>query len=655
MIPLFCDVAVDNSPGGNVEICLTRKGEEGVGDGGGEGVLGVLAGGLLAGEGVLAGGLLAGEGVLAGGLLAGEGVLAGGLFAGEGVLAGGGGGGGGGGGKKRRVVSQDTVTSAQLAEYFSVSTRQINRQIDLGMPTISLAAAERWRKERPSPHVPGVAKRQRLAGEVSAVAMAVALGISASRVHQLWKERMPRTVLLAKEWRAERLEQSSANPKTSVDFDEEVSVSSSSNPARSIDFDSDSSESSFGEGLDSCDSSSDTDIDVDVDILHRRSRNLSGEHSICPQLMDLCLAGIDCWGKFFTSFRPFEHKRLEFEPLKPIGEGLSHDEYLRLVLSIYKRYHKTAHPRDNSNSAMLERLRQVVGREKRHRQCPDAVADDTDKTDPLYQNRLLVARLATAAVRNGCATDEQQRMVVLKRNTEREYRDLDAFCRVNEARDTDYFEFFVPDLYKTGRTYSKHRADVKAERTVHKVEARRLAAVALGLGDKILLRHEVQAIVDGLKPRVMQLMKSNMAYIGITRFEEGGNGFNREVVRSFAVDGGCTPSLVVRDGSVVIKCHHLGCLEKLQDLGFRVEVLYRNMLVCNVRSVETGLHYAFWHNASRLWRVPGAGSYYNRPKQIQEQLEHAVIATVFIVYAPLTLLHRFKFASGLPLCNVRVP
>jgi hypothetical protein len=33
-------------------------------------------------------------------------------------------------------------------------------------------------------------------------------------------------------------------------------------------------------------------------------------------------------------------------------------------------------------------------------------------------------------------------------------------------------------------------------------------------------------------------------------------------------------------------CHRLGGLEKLQALGFRVEVLYRNMLVCNVRSVE---------------------------------------------------------------------
>ncbi len=64
----------------------------------------------------------------------------------------------------------------------------------------------------------------------------------------------------------------------------------------------------------------------------------------------------------------------------------------------------------NTNLTKLERLRQVVGREKHKRQCPDKVADHTDKTAPQYQNRLLVARLATAAVRNGCATAEQQWM-----------------------------------------------------------------------------------------------------------------------------------------------------------------------------------------------------------------------------------------------------
>jgi hypothetical protein len=216
--------------------------------------------------------------------------------------------------------------------------------------------------------------------------------------------------------------------------------------------------------------------------------------------------------------------------------------------------------------------------------------------------------------------------------------------------DKVYFEFFIPDLYKTGLKYSKHRADVKAERTFAKVEARRLAAVALGLGNTILLRHEVQAVVAGLITHLVPLMASNMVYIGITRFEEGGEGFNREVVRSFAVDGGCTPSLLVRDGSVVLQCKRLGGLEQLKALGFHVQVLYRNMLVCNVRSVETALHSALWDNVNRLWRVPGAGSYYNRPEQIQEQLKHAVIATVFVVYAPVALKHRFQFARGLPLC-----
>ena len=224
-----------------------------------------------------------------------------------------------------------------------------------------------------------------------------------------------------------------------------------------------------------------------------------------------------------------------------------------------------------------------MGREKHKRQCPDKVADHTDKTAPQYQNRLLVARLATATVRNGCANAEQQRMVAVKRNQERAYRDMDAFCRVNEAMDKVYFEFFIPDLYKTGLKYSKHRADVKAERTFAKVEARRLAAVTLGLGNTILLRHEVQAVVAGLITNLVTLMASNMVYIGITRFEEGGEGFNREVVRSFAVDGGCTPSLLVRDGSVVLQCKRLGGLEQLKALGFRAEVLYRSMLVCNVR------------------------------------------------------------------------
>ena len=161
----------------------------------------------------------------------------------------------------------------------------------------------------------------------------------------------------------------------------------------------------------------------------------------------------------------------------------------------------------------------------------------------------------------------------------------------------------------------------------------------------------MQPVVDELLPHMKDIMHLNFGYVGISRYDEGGEGFEREVVRSFAVDGGCAPSLVVRDGSIVLECKRKGGFKKLKDLGFHVEVLYRNMLVCNARMVETGLHKALWDNRNRLWRCIGAGSYYNRPEQIKEQLKNAVIATVFVVYAPVTLQHRFRFASSLPLCT----
>ena len=46
-------------------------------------------------------------------------------------------------------VSLTRVSASALAEHFSVSTRQINRQISLGMPTSSLADAAFWRANRP--------------------------------------------------------------------------------------------------------------------------------------------------------------------------------------------------------------------------------------------------------------------------------------------------------------------------------------------------------------------------------------------------------------------------------------------------------------------------------------------------------------------------
>ena len=193
--------------------------------------------------------------------------------------------------------------------------------------------------------------------------------------------------------------------------------------------------------------------------------------------------GVACWEHFYTSFRPFDERILIFRPADGEELHLTHDEYLHLVLSVYKRYHK-ALTSGTTNSRMLECLRQVVQREIRDRE---------------------------------------------------------------------------------------RRANPTPHPSVNKSDP---------------------------------------------------------------------------------QCKRKARLKNLTDLGFRVEVLYRNKLVCIVRMVETGLHYALWgKRKKRLWRHNGAGSYYNRPEQIQEQLEHAVIATVFVVYAPVTLQPRFRFASSLPLSS----
>ncbi len=70
--------------------------------------------------------------------------------------------------------------------------------------------------------------------------------------------------------------------------------------------------------------------------------------------MDFCLAGVECWGKFYKTFRPFEPKVLLFQPL---GGSFTHDAYLRLVLAMYKRYHKTKLQSGGSNYKMLTCLR----------------------------------------------------------------------------------------------------------------------------------------------------------------------------------------------------------------------------------------------------------------------------------------------------------
>ena len=92
---------------------------------------------------------------------------------------------------------------------------------------------------------------------------------------------------------------------------------------------------------------------------------------------------------------------------------------------------------------MLERLRQVVGREIRHR-AGGVAASEVDKTDERYVRKLQQARGNTAAVRGCCATEEQARIVLLHRRTDQEYADLAAFCRVNEKLAPETYRCFRP-------------------------------------------------------------------------------------------------------------------------------------------------------------------------------------------------------------------
>ncbi len=190
-----------------------------------------------------------------------------------------------------------------------------------------------------------------------------------------------------------------------------------------------------------------------------------------------------------------------------------------------------------------------------------------------------------------------------------------------------------------------------SERTQSKIEARRLAALVLGLGHNILTQPRVQDIVNFLvATKVATLMEQNFGYIGVTKYQMGGRGFDREVVRWAAVDGGCLPALTARDKTIApLMCRKSGCRRRLEALGFTIEVLYHNVLYCNIRSVETGLHVALKDSPNRLWRCAGSGSYRNRPEQIQQQIDQAWLGSVFIVYAPISLKHTFEFAPSLPL------
>ena len=92
---------------------------------------------------------------------------------------------------------------------------------------------------------------------------------------------------------------------------------------------------------------------------------------------------------------------------------------------------------------------QVVGRE-RNRRAGEVAAIVVDKTDERYVRKLQRVRENAAAVRGGCANEEQARIVRLHHQTKKRYADLAAYCKVNEKFDKDQYSFFIPDLYKTG-------------------------------------------------------------------------------------------------------------------------------------------------------------------------------------------------------------
>ncbi len=598
----------------------------------------------------------------------------------------------GAGGGELAAGGDRPISNVALATHLNVTPRHVARLIAAGMPNSNLDAVKAWRERRPPPQRnKGHVKRVREEGELSALQLAVALNVDRSRVHQLWAAGMSRkSVQEALAWReATRRRPVAVSDASDDSIDSSMSVAAATaalpvtvagqglgsrgySGAACVGCGAASEDDVTGGTaceasgwlslIDSSESASSSDADlmelagVNAMDLRTRSRNLSGEHSVCPQLMEFCLAGVECWGKFYKSFRPFETKLLVFEPLQEFSPGgsFTHDAYLRLVLAIYRRYHKSIVPGGNTSSKMLERLRQVVGREKRSR-AGRVEASEVDKSEYRYVKKLQQSRENTAAVKSGCATEEQARKVYLHRQTDREYADLAIYCHVHEKFDEERYRCFIPDLYKTGWLARQHVADVNAERTQEKVEARRQAALERGIGCTILLRCEVAHIVTGMiTATVAQLIDLNMCYIGVTKYTIGSRGFNIEVVRWAAVDGGCLPALTVRNESVPIICKRNGGRQQLEALGFTIQVLYQNVLYCNLRQVETALHVALKDCPNRLWRLTGAGGYKNRPEQIKEQLDQAWLGSVFVAYAPLSLKHNFKFAPDLPLATEHI-
>ncbi len=182
-------------------------------------------------------------------------------------------------------MPQVPPTFGEMATALDCSERHVKRLINKGMPRHSLDAALAWKsapRVKP-PHMQvGHVKPIRRDGELSATELASVLGVSVPRIHQLWNAGMPRSSV------ADVLVWRKRQSRVPVD------AGGSSSPA-----DSDSSGGFSGN------SSSDSDDSLK---LYVRSRNLSGPHSVCPQLLDFCLAGIACWGKFYKQFRPFKFR-----------------------------------------------------------------------------------------------------------------------------------------------------------------------------------------------------------------------------------------------------------------------------------------------------------------------------------------------------------
>ncbi len=107
---------------------------------------------------------------------------------------------------------------------------------------------------------------------------------------------------------------------------------------------------------------------------------------------------------------------------------------------------------------MLERLRQMVGREIRRRSAGWLV-ESVDKDEDKYVEKLLRAREDTTAVRDGTATEDQTRSVLLIRQTKLGYADLARYCWVG------LFVFIwillITALYQTCTKQAGRRASFK--------------------------------------------------------------------------------------------------------------------------------------------------------------------------------------------------